>query len=105
MRRKTFRSREHYATTSAISFRSNDGHRGHLKEGAAVNVMYFHPSGENAVGHEDRVLAVQNATTMVDRSWGAKTLVLQSSHLPMLSQPYEVADFIGEAASQLGLTE
>jgi hypothetical protein len=36
---------------------------------------------------------------------GAKTLVLPSSHLPMLSQPYEVADFIEKAASQLGLTE
>jgi hypothetical protein len=32
---------------------------------------------------------------------GAKTLVLRSSHLPMLSQPYAVADFIQEAANQL----
>jgi len=32
---------------------------------------------------------------------GAKTLVLRSSHLPMLSQPYAVADFIEEAANQL----
>jgi pimeloyl-ACP methyl ester carboxylesterase len=33
---------------------------------------------------------------------GAKTLVLRSSHFPMLSQPYAVADFIQEAANQLG---
>jgi pimeloyl-ACP methyl ester carboxylesterase len=33
---------------------------------------------------------------------GAKTLVPRSSHLPMLSQPYAVADFIQEAANQLG---
>jgi pimeloyl-ACP methyl ester carboxylesterase len=32
---------------------------------------------------------------------GAKTLELRSSHLPMLSQPYAVADFIEEAANQL----
>ncbi len=36
---------------------------------------------------------------------GAKTLVLPSSHLPMLSQPYAVADFIEEAANQLSLNE
>jgi hypothetical protein len=35
----------------------------------------------------------------------AKTLVLRSSHLPMLSQPYAVADFIQEAANQLGSAE
>jgi pimeloyl-ACP methyl ester carboxylesterase len=32
---------------------------------------------------------------------GAKTLVLQSSHVPMLSQPQEVAEFIASAAASL----
>ena len=32
---------------------------------------------------------------------GAQTLVLQSSHVPMISHPGEVADFIEEAANEL----
>ena len=36
---------------------------------------------------------------------GVKTLVLSSGHLPMLSQPYAVADFIQQAASQLASHE
>jgi pimeloyl-ACP methyl ester carboxylesterase len=32
---------------------------------------------------------------------GAKTLVLESSHVPMLSQPAAVADFIAKAAASL----
>jgi hypothetical protein len=31
----------------------------------------------------------------------AKTLVLQSSHVPMISRPGEVGDFIEKAASEL----
>ncbi len=33
---------------------------------------------------------------------GAKTLTLPSSHLPMLSYPEKVADFVIEAAGSLG---
>ena len=33
---------------------------------------------------------------------GAKTLTLPTSHVPMLSQPEKVADFIIEAATSLG---
>jgi hypothetical protein len=33
---------------------------------------------------------------------GAKTLVLKSSHVPMISRPGEVADFIEKAANELG---
>jgi hypothetical protein len=32
---------------------------------------------------------------------GADTLVLKSSHVPMLSHPGEVADFVGDAANEL----
>ena len=32
---------------------------------------------------------------------GAKTLVLQSSHVPMISRPGEAADFIEKAANEL----
>ena len=56
------------------------------------------------IGENDHMLlfGLEMATA---EKLGAKTLVLPSSHLPMLSQPYEVADFIEKAASQLGLTE
>jgi pimeloyl-ACP methyl ester carboxylesterase len=33
---------------------------------------------------------------------GAETLVLESSHVPMLSQPGAVAEFIAKAAACLG---
>jgi len=32
---------------------------------------------------------------------GAETLVLQSSHVPMLSQPEAVAEFIASAAAKV----
>jgi len=53
------------------------------------------------IGENDHMLLfeLEKATA---QKLGAKTLVLSSSHLPMLSQPYAVADFIQEAASQLG---
>ena len=56
------------------------------------------------LGENDHMLLpeLEQATA---QKLGAKTLVLSSSHLPMLSQPYAVADFIEEAASQLGSDE
>jgi pimeloyl-ACP methyl ester carboxylesterase len=56
------------------------------------------------LGENDHMLLpeLEKATA---QKLGAKTLVLSSSHLPMLSQPYAVADFIEEAASQLGSDE
>ena len=33
---------------------------------------------------------------------GAKTLTLPSSHLPMLSQPEKLADFVIDAAASVG---
>jgi pimeloyl-ACP methyl ester carboxylesterase len=56
------------------------------------------------IGENDHMLLfdLEKATA---QKLGAKTLVLSSSHLPMLSQPYAVADFIQEAASQLGSAE
>ena len=56
------------------------------------------------IGENDHMLLFDLEKATAEKL-GAKTLVLPSSHLPMLSQPYEVADFIEEAASQLGLTE
>jgi hypothetical protein len=35
----------------------------------------------------------------------AKALVLESSHLPMLSQPAKVADFVQQAALQFASAE
>lgn len=56
------------------------------------------------IGENDHMLLFDLEKATADRL-GAKTLVLPSSHLPMLSHSYAVADFIEEAASQLGLTE
>ena len=36
---------------------------------------------------------------------GAQTLVLQSSHVPMLSQPEAVAEFITKAAASIGMKQ
>jgi hypothetical protein len=36
---------------------------------------------------------------------GAQTLVLQSSHVPMLSQPEAVAEFIANAAASIGMKQ
>jgi len=56
------------------------------------------------IGENDHMLLfdLEKATAEKLR---AKTLVLRSSHLPMLSQPYAVADFIQEVADQLGSVE
>jgi pimeloyl-ACP methyl ester carboxylesterase len=56
------------------------------------------------IGKNDHMLffELEKATA---QKLGAKTLVLRSSHLPMLSQPYAVADFIQEAADQVKATD
>jgi pimeloyl-ACP methyl ester carboxylesterase len=56
------------------------------------------------IGENDHMLVFDLEKATAEKL-GAKTLVLRSSHLPMLSRPYEVADFIEEAASQLSLSE
>jgi pimeloyl-ACP methyl ester carboxylesterase len=55
------------------------------------------------IGENDRMLLFELEKATAERL-GAKTLVLRSSHLPMLSQPYAVADCIQEAANQVGAT-
>src|ERR1700679_1077722 len=52
------------------------------------------------MGEQDHMLLFDLEKATAEKL-GSKTLALPSSHLPMLSQPYEVADFIEEAASQL----
>jgi pimeloyl-ACP methyl ester carboxylesterase len=56
------------------------------------------------IGEHDHMLLFELEKATAEKI-GAKTLVLSSSHLPMLSQPYAVADFIEEAAGQLGSDE
>jgi pimeloyl-ACP methyl ester carboxylesterase len=53
------------------------------------------------IGQNDHMLVfdLEKATA---ETLKAKTLVLSASHLPMLSQPYAVADFIEDAADELG---
>ncbi len=52
------------------------------------------------IGENDHMLLFDLEKATADKL-EAKTLVLTASHLPMLSQPYAVADFIAEAADQL----
>jgi pimeloyl-ACP methyl ester carboxylesterase len=52
------------------------------------------------MGEQDHMLTIDLERDAAKRI-NAKTLVLQSSHVPMLSHPGEVADFIQEAAASL----
>lgn len=54
------------------------------------------------LGENDHMLLPELEKATARKLGAMKTLVLSSSHLPMLSQPYAVADFIQDAASQLG---
>jgi pimeloyl-ACP methyl ester carboxylesterase len=54
------------------------------------------------LGENDHMLLLELEKATAQKLGARNTLVLSSSHLPMLSQPYAVADFIEEAASQLG---
>ena len=52
------------------------------------------------MGEQDHMLIIDLERDAAKKI-GAKTLVLQSSHVPMISHPGEVADFIEKAASEL----
>ena len=52
------------------------------------------------MGEQDHMLIIDLERDTA-KKMGAKTLVLQSSHVPMISHPGEVADFIEKAASEL----
>jgi pimeloyl-ACP methyl ester carboxylesterase len=53
------------------------------------------------IASNDRMIAPEQEISTAKRM-NAKTLTLPTSHLPMLSQPQKVADFIIEAAASLG---
>jgi len=53
------------------------------------------------MGEQDHMLTIDLKRDAAKKI-GAKTLVLQSSHVPMISRPGEVADFIEKAANELG---
>lgn len=52
------------------------------------------------VASNDRAIAPEQEKATAERM-KAKTITLESSHVPMLSQPQKVADFVAEAASSL----
>jgi pimeloyl-ACP methyl ester carboxylesterase len=56
------------------------------------------------IAQNDRAIAPEQEISTAKRM-GSKTLTLASSHLPMLSQPEKVADFVVEAAASLTATE
>ena len=53
------------------------------------------------IASNDRAISPEQEISTAKRM-GAKTLTLYSSHLPMLSHPEEVAEFVIEAAASLG---
>jgi pimeloyl-ACP methyl ester carboxylesterase len=53
------------------------------------------------IASNDRAISPEQEASTAKRM-GSKTLTLPSSHLPMLSHPQEVADFMVEAAASLG---
>jgi len=53
------------------------------------------------MGEQDHMLIIDLERDTAKKI-GAKTLVLQSSHVPMISHPGEVADFVQSAANDLG---
>jgi pimeloyl-ACP methyl ester carboxylesterase len=53
------------------------------------------------IASKDRAIAPEQEISTAKRM-GAKASTLASSHLPMLSQPQKVADFVIEAASSVG---
>jgi pimeloyl-ACP methyl ester carboxylesterase len=55
------------------------------------------------IASNDRTIAPEQEISTAKRM-GAKTLTLASSHVPMLSRPKEVADFVTEAAASLSAT-
>jgi hypothetical protein len=56
------------------------------------------------IGRDDHMLLSELEKATADKL-NAKTLVLESSRLPMLSQPAEVADFVQQAALQSASAE
>jgi pimeloyl-ACP methyl ester carboxylesterase len=53
------------------------------------------------IASNDRAISPEQEISTAKRM-GSKTLTLSSSHLPMLSHPEEVAEFVIEAAASLG---
>jgi pimeloyl-ACP methyl ester carboxylesterase len=56
------------------------------------------------IASSDRAIAPEQEISTAKRM-GSKTITLPSSHVPMLSHPKEVADFVIEAASSVAATE
>ena len=54
-----------------------------------------------AIAANDRAISPEQEKATAERM-GAKTITLTTSHLPMLSQPQKVADFVIEAAASFG---
>jgi pimeloyl-ACP methyl ester carboxylesterase len=70
--------------------------------GASVTKAAWHSKPSwFVICSNDRAIAPEQEISTAKRM-GAKTLTLASSHLPMLSHPQEVADFVIEAAGSIG---
>lgn len=63
-------------------------------------VPLLRAKGLSVVGEQDYMLTIDLERYTAKRL-GATALVLHSSHVPMISHPGEVADFIEKAANQL----
>lgn len=70
--------------------------------GAPIKTAAWHTKPSwFVIAENDRTISPEQETSTAQRM-GAKTLTLPTSHVPMLSQPDKVADFVIAAAASLG---
>jgi pimeloyl-ACP methyl ester carboxylesterase len=65
-----------------------------------TNAAWRDKTSWSIMGEQDYMLTIDLERDTAKRM-DAKTLILQSSHVPMISRPGEVADFIEKAANEL----
>jgi len=67
--------------------------------GSAISTAAWHSKPSwFVIASDDRMISPQQERDSA-KKMNAKTLILATSHVPMLSKPKEVADFINDAAS------
>ena len=88
------------ATAQQATFNYDDATTKALLAGKTTHAAWRSKPTWYIVAAQDQTIPPAVERDSADRM-GAKTLVLQSSHVPMLSQPQAVAEFIASAAASI----